>query len=41
MLRVWVGMGPCTHLVYTFDPKVPFRDYFKAEVYTIWVHAKP
>ena len=29
---------PCTQTVYTWDPKYPYRDYFKAKVYTIWVH---
>ena len=27
--------GPCTQIVYTLAPKYPYRDYFKAKVYTI------
>ena len=30
--------GPCTQIVYTLAPKYLYRDYFKAKVYTIWVH---
>ena len=30
--------GPCTQIVYTLDPMYLYRDYFKANVYTIWVH---
>ena len=30
--------GPCTQRVYTLAPKYLDRDYFKAKVYTIWVH---
>ena len=30
--------GPCTPIVYTLAPKYLHRDYFKAKVYTIWVH---
>ena len=30
--------GPCTQIVDTLAPKYPNRDYFKAKVYTIWVH---
>ena len=31
---------PCTQIVYTLAPKhwYLYRDYFKAKVYTIWVH---
>ena len=27
--------GPCAQLVYTLAPKYPYRDYFKASVYSI------
>ena len=30
--------GPCTQIVYTLGPMYPLREYFKAKVYTIWVH---
>ena len=30
--------GPCTQIVYTLAPKYLYKDYFKAKVYTIWVH---
>ena len=30
--------GPCTQIVDKLAPKYPNRDYFKAKVYTIWVH---
>ena len=30
--------GPCTQIGDTLAPKYPNRDYFKAKVYTIWVH---
>ena len=30
--------GPCTQIVDTLAPKYLCRDYFKAKVYTIWVH---
>ena len=31
--------GPCTQqIVDTSAPKYLYRDYFKAKVYTIWVH---
>ena len=30
--------GPCTQIVYTLAPKYLNRGYFKAKVYTIWVH---
>ena len=30
--------GPCTQIVYTLAPKYLYGDYFKANVYTIWVH---
>ena len=32
--------GPCAQIVYTLGP-IPmylYREYFKAKVYTIWVH---
>ena len=35
------GIGPkdpCTQIVYTLAPKYQCRDYFKAYVYTVWVH---
>ena len=31
-------MGPCAQMVYTLAPKYLYRDYIKANVYTIWVH---
>ena len=31
-------MGPQTQLVYTLGPMSLYREYFKAKVYTIWVH---
>ena len=30
--------GPCTQIVYTLALKYLYRDYIKANVYTIWVH---
>ena len=30
--------GPCAQIAYTLAPKYLYRDYFKAKVYTIWVH---
>ena len=30
--------GPCTQIVYTLGPTYLYREYFKAKVYTIWVH---
>ena len=30
--------GPYTHIVYTLAPMYLYRDYFKANVYTIGVH---
>ena len=30
--------SPCTQIVYTLAPKYLYKDYFKAKVYTIWVH---
>ena len=30
--------GPCAQIVYTVAPKYLYGDYFKANVYTIWVH---
>ena len=30
--------GPCTQIVYTLGSMYLHRDYFKANVYTIWVH---
>ena len=30
--------GPCTQIVYTLAPMYLYREYFKANVYTIWVH---
>ena len=30
--------GPCAHIVYTLAPMYLYRDYFKANVYTIRVH---
>ena len=30
--------GPCTQIVYTSGPMYRYREYFKAKVYTIWVH---
>ena len=42
-LPIFIGCGafpegPCTEIVYTLAPKYLYRDYFKAKVYTIWVH---
>ena len=31
-------MGPCNQIVYTLAPKYLYRDYLKANVYTVWVH---
>ena len=33
-----VPKGPCTQIVYTLGPMYLYREYFKAKVYTIWVH---
>ena len=33
--------GPCTQIIDTLAPKYPNRDYFKANVYTIWAHGSP
>ena len=33
--------GPCTQIVYTMAPNYLYRDYCKAEAYTIWVHLRP
>ena len=30
--------GTCTQTVYTSAPKYLYRDYFKANAYTVWVH---
>ena len=30
--------GPCTHIAYTLGPMCLYREYFKANVYTILVH---
>ena len=30
--------GPCAQIVCPVGPKYLYRDYFKAQVYTIWVH---
>ena len=30
--------GSCTQIVYTLGPMYLYREYFKAKVYTIWVH---
>ena len=30
--------GLCTRIVYTLTPKYLHRDYFKANVYTVWTH---
>ena len=30
--------GPCTQIVYTLGPMYLYREYFKANVYTISVH---
>ena len=30
--------GPCTQIVYTLAPMYLYKEYFKANVYTIWVH---
>ena len=30
--------GPCSQEVYTLAPMYPYRDYFKINVYSIWVH---
>ena len=37
IIRLHTPRGPCTHIVYTLAPKYPYRDYFKARVYTVWV----
>ena len=36
--EVWGGAspeGPCTHIAYTLGPMYLYRDYFKANVFTI------
>ena len=33
-----VFKGPCTQIVYTLAPKYLYRDYFQANVFTLWVH---
>ena len=33
-----IPKGPCTQIVYTLVPMYLYREYFKAKVYTIWVH---
>ena len=33
-----VPKGPCSQIVYTLGPMYLYREYFKAKVYTIWVH---
>ena len=38
ILVVQTPKGPCTQIVYTLGPMYPYREYFKANVYTIWVH---
>ena len=30
--------GPCSEMVDTLPPECIYRDYVKADVYTIWVH---
>ena len=30
--------GPYPQMVYTLAPKYPYKGYFKAKVYTTWVH---
>ena len=30
--------GSCAQIVYTLGPMYLYREYFKANVYTIWVH---
>ena len=30
--------GPCTQIVFTLGPMYLYREYFQANVYTIWVH---
>ena len=38
LTRLIIPKGPCTQIVYTSAPMYLNRDYFKAKVYTIWVH---
>ena len=38
MVRQLFPKGPCTQIVYTLALKYLYRDYIKADVYTIWVH---
>ena len=33
--------GPCTQIVYTLGPMYPYREYFKANVYTIFRYMDP
>ena len=33
-----IPKGPCTQIVYALGPRYLYREYFKAKVYTIWVH---
>ena len=38
ILSQLIPKGPCTQIAYTLAPKHLYRDYFKAKVYTVWVH---
>ena len=38
MLLILFPKDPCAQIAHTLAPKYPNRDYFKAKVYTIWVH---
>ena len=33
-----IPKGPCTQIVYTLVPMYLYTEYFKAKVYTIWLH---
>ena len=37
-LEILYPKGPCTQMAYTLAPMYLYREYFKAKVYTIWVH---
>ena len=34
-VAVYYPKGPCTQIVYTLGPMYPYREYFKAKVYTM------
>ena len=33
-----IPKGPCTQIVYSLGPMYLHKEYFKAKVYTIWIH---